>query len=305
MEASRMDFALAIPSSNTNARSYRGADVGSDHNLVIGKFKVKFKVQQKTKKPKAFAVNKLKDPRVAEEFQLKLRNKFEVLENLEDIETHWEGFKKKIREVAEEVLGRRRGTNRERWISDGTWTVIDERKRVKQLREAATRQDYGNLAERYNQLDREVKRRCKNDKNQWIEDKGNKAQEAADRGDSKTIYKITKELTSGFKSSEGVPIKAKNGTRLTTEREQLERWKEHFNEVLNQCEPDILLDLSNENVRAILNVNLNDISLEEARRALQNLKNNKAAGSDELQPELLKNGGQALELELLNIFNNI
>ncbi|XP_022240572.1 uncharacterized protein LOC106458595 [Limulus polyphemus] len=150
-----------------------------------------------------------------------------------------------------------------------------------------------------------MKRRCKNDTNQWIEDKRNEAQEAADRGDSKTVYKITIELTSGFKSSGGVPIKAKNGTRLTTERQQLERWKEHFNEVLNQCEPDILLDLSNENVRAILNVNLNDISLEEGRRALQNLKNNKAAGSDELQPELLKNGGQPLELELLNIFNKI
>ncbi len=39
--------------------------------------------------------------------------------------------------------------------------------------------------------------------------------------------------------------------RLTTKRGQLERWKEHFNEVLNQPEPGILLDLSNEHVRAL------------------------------------------------------
>ena len=83
-----------------------------------------------------------------------------------------------------------------------------------------------------------------------MEDKGIEAQEAADIGDSRTLYRITKELTSGFKSS-GVQIKSKEGRRLTTEREQLDRWKEHFNDVLNQQKPDILLDLSNEDIRAV------------------------------------------------------
>ena len=118
-------------------------------------------------------------------------------------------------------------------------------------------------------------------------------------------FKITKELLSGFKSSGGVPIKARNGTSFTTEREQLERWKEHFNEILNQDESDTLCDLGSDHAREMLNVNLSDMSLEEVRSVLRKVKNNKAAGADDIQPELLMYGGKTLEMELLHLFNRI
>ena len=73
--------------------SFRGADVGSDHSLVIGKFQVKFKAQEKSKKPKPFAVNMLKDPSVAEEFQLQLHNRFKLLQNVEDVEARSQALK--------------------------------------------------------------------------------------------------------------------------------------------------------------------------------------------------------------------
>ena len=41
----------------------------------------------------------------------------------------------------------------------------------------------------------------------------------------------------GVKDNTNVPIMAKNGRLLLTEREQNLRWKEHFEEVLNQPEP--------------------------------------------------------------------
>ena len=65
-------------------------------------------------------------------------------------------------------------------------------------------------------------------------------QEAAKRGDNKRLYMIIKELSSRFKVNSGVAKKSRNGTSLSTEREQLERWKEHFSDVLNQDEPDAL-----------------------------------------------------------------
>ena len=109
---------------------------------------------------------------------------------------------------------------------------------------------------------------------------------------------------SGVKSNGGVPIKARIGMSLTTEKEQLERL-EHFSKILNQDEPDILFDLWSERARKIVNVNLRDISLEEVRSALQKLKSNKAAGADETQPELLKYGDKTVEIELLHLFSRI
>ena len=40
-------------------------------------------------------------------------------------------------EVAEETIGRRRGTQKERWIQDRTWQLIGERKVTKSQREQA------------------------------------------------------------------------------------------------------------------------------------------------------------------------
>jgi len=43
--------------------------------------------------------------------------------------------------------------------------------------------------------DREVKRRCANDKQQWYDSEAGEAEKAATRGDHKTLYGIVNELT--------------------------------------------------------------------------------------------------------------
>jgi len=43
--------------------------------------------------------------------------------------------------------------------------------------------------------DKEVKRRCRNDKKQYIEKRAAKAEEAAKLGDTKMLYRIVKDLS--------------------------------------------------------------------------------------------------------------
>ena len=133
---------------------------------------MKFKAQQKSKKPKPFAVNMLKDSSVAEEFLLQLHNRFKLFQNVEDVEAHWGSFKASVHETAMKVLGRRRGTNRERLISDKTWEVIDNRKNVKWLRETAPQQEYESISEQCKKLDREMKKGAKATRNNRLKAKG-------------------------------------------------------------------------------------------------------------------------------------
>jgi len=68
------------------------------------------------------------------------------------------------------VIGRRRGSNRERWISDRTWNLIDDRKEAKKKKDQAyTRAKAQAEAVNYRKLDKEVKKSCKQDKKDWIE----------------------------------------------------------------------------------------------------------------------------------------
>ena len=78
------------------------------------------------------------------------------------------------------------------------------------------------LNQQYASLDKKVKS-CKKGKKAFIEKKETKAEEAAKKNDSKTLFKIVKDLT-GVNSNNKVPIKDKQGKVLSLEEEQNHRW---------------------------------------------------------------------------------
>jgi hypothetical protein len=86
--------------------------------------------------------------------------------------------------------------------------------------------------------------------------------------------------------------RAKNGELLSNKNQVLSRWKEHFEEHLNEGseseQPTRPVDLRDDGVYIDLP------SREEIEGALKYLKNNKAAGADSIAVELLKNGGPNL-----------
>lgn len=73
------------------------------------------------------------------------------------------------------------------------------------------------------------------------------------------------------------PSDVKNGTVLTTEREQeVCSRKEQFQEVLNCPQPDTLANP--QPAREVLNINISPIKVSEIKDALKAMKSGKAAG---------------------------
>ncbi len=124
------------------------------------------------------------------------------------------------------------------WMSQGTWAKIEERKKTKEsVNNAKTRQRKNEANKKYQEKDKEVKQHCRKDKRNNINQLATEAEEAAYRGDIKTLYNITKTL-SNRRSIKVKPVKDKDGKILTKLEEQMERWNEHFKSVLNRPEPD-------------------------------------------------------------------
>ena len=67
-----------------DVRVKRGADVASDHHLVIARLKLKLKRNQTgiTDRRVKYNINHLKDPKMKEQFNLVLKNKYEELQEL-------------------------------------------------------------------------------------------------------------------------------------------------------------------------------------------------------------------------------
>ena len=67
-----------------DVRVYRGADIISDHYFVVSKVKLKLRKNKINQQTKKLDIPKLKSPNIARQFQLELRNRFEVLESVEE-----------------------------------------------------------------------------------------------------------------------------------------------------------------------------------------------------------------------------
>ena len=159
-----------------------------------------------------------------------------------------------VNETAEEVIGKRRGTRKEQWITQDTWKLIDERKEAKCKRDQSVQGSKEELNQQYTILDKKVKKSCKKDKKACIEKKETEAEEAAEKNDSKMLFKIVKELT-GVNSNNKVQIKDKQDKVLGSEEEQNHRWIEHFREVLNQPDLPSFLNFDSYEVKHPLEVN--------------------------------------------------
>ena len=126
---------------------------------------------------------------------MELQNRFQALDNLPvddivDINTKYQKVKEIFIETSKVTIGHKQRKRKE-WISDETWRLIEERRMKKQ--EALDR-DGGTLGEEYKELDRQVKKSVKKDKGEFVDNLGKEAQEAADRKDTRTVYKIAKVL---------------------------------------------------------------------------------------------------------------
>jgi len=85
----------------------------------------------------------------------------------------------------------------------------------------------------------------------------------------------------------------------------LARWVGHFNEVLNQPVPDELFIFDNEREFKPIEASLEDFQISETAKAICKLKNNEAAGLDEIPAELLKQGGEPVAEVFTELSNHI
>ncbi|CAH1245879.1 Hypp7594 [Branchiostoma lanceolatum] len=153
----------------------------------------------------------------------------------------------------------------------------------------------------YRNKDKEVKRSGRRDKRAYVEEFASEAERASTRGERSKVYRITKALCNQ-NSACSVPIKDKQGKLLTNEKEQAERWAQHFEEVLNRPEPDEPVDPTpSEDIP----INTDPPSHEEVETAIKAMKNRKAPGIDAIQAKPLRADCATATLLLTDLFAKI
>lgn len=312
-EKSIIDYVLINRSNKKeilDVRAKRGPEINSDHYLVTTKLKIKINKNQNMKTKRKIQKSKkvIKNYKLLEEvtakkyrdtMEIQARSIINTIEE-ENIEELWQQIKNSIITTAENICGTTiidRNRKQTKW-----WTeeIKKEVKIKKNLWQRYLQRKTEESRQKYKEQRTKVKELVKQSKNVSWEEFGQKMEEDA-KANQKLFYKTIKNLRKN-KQYEIKQVKGKNNEIITDDQEIMQRWKEYFNELLNnhqyrQEDREEEIEFTEHYER------LEPITIEEIEESIKKLKRGKSAGHDRISPEMIINLGKYGKELLLKIFN--
>jgi hypothetical protein len=203
--------------------------------LVVAKVRERLAVRKRAAQKidtERFIVKKLSEGDVKEQYQVTIRNKFAVLENLEysgDIKGAWDNIREKIRTSAQESLGYCESKHRKQWFDEECSKLADRRKRAK----LQGLQDPSEANEdKRSDVRREASRHFRNKEREYLKDKINELESNSKTKNIRDLYRGIKEFKKGHQPGTNL-VKDERGDLLADPHKILNRWKNYFCELLN------------------------------------------------------------------------
>ncbi|KAK3523750.1 hypothetical protein QTP70_009238 [Hemibagrus guttatus] len=212
----------------------------------------------------------------------------------------WETTAEVIRETGRKVLGvssGRRKEDKETW-----WWNEEVQDSIQRKRLAKKKWDMDRTEENrqeYKELQRRVKREVSKAKQKAYDELYTRLDT---REGEKDLYRLARQRDRDGKDVQQVRvIKDRDGRLLTSEESVQRRWKEYFEELMNE---------ENEREKRVEGVNsveqkVDKIRKDEVRKDLKRMKSGKAVGPDDIPVEVWKCLGEAAVEFLASLFNRV
>ena len=285
----------------TNCQPYNSFDsVYTDHRVVSSKIRLSLRATKiKTDKTTPFDWSKLKtDENIKRSFTITLQNRYQALQD-EKEDNHlftnekYKLFEVAVKDAAEETVPHKPKIKRK--IPWENQTIIQLRENVRIAGENKRKNPTRANIRKYNQSQRNLKNKYKEEQTKYLNNKIKEIQDASDNMKSSTAWKIVNEI-SGRKITNKAKLKAEN------QSQRIKKWEEHFKNLYGK--PPII---TNVETRTIIphtpNIKTGIFEIKEVRNARESIGYGKAFGLDEIPPEVWKSG--EFDQELLHFCNAV
>ncbi|PSN43351.1 hypothetical protein C0J52_15555 [Blattella germanica] len=273
-----------------DVRSYRGANIDSDHYLVVATIRGRISNVRKTfgSHGRKFNSNRLKEPETVERYANLLNEALTELPSSENVDESWKNLKETLLKTAHEVLGRIDRVAHNNWFDEECAQVTSLKNEA--YKRMQQRFHTRKAVEEYRVCRREEKRLHKKKKREYEKKELEEMESLKGMNDVRAFYQKLNKSRKDFQPRTSL-CRSKDGTILSSEETILERWTQHFDELLNEGlvnDHEILPSVS---IRG-LEIDVSIPTIEEVELAIKKLKNNKAPGIDLIQSELVKHAGK-------------
>lgn len=288
-----------------NIRTYRGADIHSDHFLVGASMRSKLSTayhQRRSRQPATFNTERLQSAKVAQNYVQQLEASLPTEEELgaASLNDGWSSIRSAIGSAADTTLGSRVRVSKNRWFDDECQRLVNEKKAA--------------YARKLHPGSEEDEERCRRARNQQVAVFKLKKRQQEDRdcaemeqlyrqNETRKFYEKVNQTRKGC-APQAETCRDTEGNLLMDKGEVLNRWRQFFDEHLNGdvahgdgTETQLGVPEADERFPAP--------DLETVRKEIRKLRNNRAAGKDRLPGELFKYGGEKLARALKVVISKI
>ena len=257
----------------TSTRTYPGADIGSDHDLVLCYLKLKLCIRKRAITNRIrFDLDKLENATTVNDYKVKLNLELsQVKINENDITETCNMVEKAILLTAEKTIGKYR-KKKQPWITHNILDLCDVRRKLK-LTLTKVKPVTQELKDKYRQINIRIRNLMKEAKETWIQSQCTGINEEMAKGRvNKKGYQTLKILTKTTRRKTMI-ILDKDNKPVTENIELIKTWTEYCKDLYNfKIKPDNNLLKPN-----IMNNNEESLPIleSEVRNAIRTLKNGK------------------------------
>lgn len=271
-----------------SAKTYPGADVGSDHNPVVTKFRLHLQNNNRRKSNKKWDISKLQNEEIRQKVQQELAQKIQnIPTGNENIEQNWLQLKETINKVGTDNLKPSRPQGKHEWMNDEILELMEKRRLFKNKNER-----------RYREIHKEITRKIKVVKETWLRGKCQEIEALQEKHDNFNLYKKVKEMAGTGQKRYANNILVDDNNKIIIDPEQkMMTWKNYLQNLFNDNRP-FEFEIRNNDEGP-------DIQIDEVRKAIQLAKTGKAMGPDEIPTEMLKLLDDDGLKRLTELINNI
>jgi len=266
-----------------NCEAYSSFEgVSSDHRIVTAKLRLSLRRNKKqTSKSVRHEWSTLANSDICNRYAVAVRNKFDILQETSESPSpneEYENFVCAHLEAAAECVPTKLRTKH-----TAPWETEKVRAKRSDIKKAAQRNKKNPTNTNLHNLRKaqiELTKTYKKEQTEYIQAQIDNIRQSVEDRQSRLAWKIVNEI-SDRKSTSRSKLKA------TSQKDRLQKWKDHFQKLLGKP-PKIIENNTQKIIDRQLDIKLGDFTTEELNEVLKKLKSRKAAGLDEIPPEVWK-----------------
>ncbi|CAH2096300.1 unnamed protein product [Euphydryas editha] len=252
------------------AKTYPGADIGSDHHPVIVDLSCQLKYILKSKsQSKGIDVQKLREPNVRIRVYNHINEWAVVNKNTNDPREIWTSLKSKFSIINHKLICRSGVRKKQVWMTDEIIDLIEERRLHKT----------SNIV-KYKELDRQIRNKCRTTRLQWYESRCEKIELLMKRHDSFQLHKEIKDMANLHRKRRQTFLTDNMGNIILDPQLRKKHWENYVEVMFSDSTRGVMGDYNPTTGPNILR--------SEVQRALHRAKTGKAFGPDEITCDVLK-----------------